>query len=49
MRKALREHRAAYVFAPNQCPLAPQTTRIQQRAEALGGLVTPLILTRVDY
>jgi chromosome partitioning protein len=51
-RKALKEHRAAYVFALNQCPPAQQTTRIQQGAEALealGGLITPLILNRVDY
>jgi chromosome partitioning protein len=51
-RKALREHRADYVFVLNQCPPAQQTARVQQGAEALealGGLITPLILTRVDF
>jgi chromosome partitioning protein len=51
-RKALKEHRADFVFALNQCPPAQQTARIEQGAEALeamGGLITPLILTRVDY
>ena len=51
-RRALKEHRADYVFALNQCPPAQQTARIQQGAEALealGGLITPSILTRVDY
>jgi chromosome partitioning protein len=51
-RKALRELRAQYVFALNQCPPAQQSARIQQGAEALealGGLITPMILTRVDY
>ena len=51
-RKALKEHRASYVFALNQCPPAQQSARIQQGAEALealGGLITPMILSRVDY
>jgi len=51
-RKALRQHRADYVFVLNQCPPAQQTARVQQGAEALealGGLITPLILTRVDF
>jgi chromosome partitioning protein len=51
-RKALKEHRAAFAFALNQCPPAQQTARIEQGTEALeamGGLITPLILTRVDY
>ncbi|SDR52735.1 chromosome partitioning protein [Rhizobiales bacterium GAS113] len=51
-RKALKEHRADFAFALNQCPPAQQTTRVEQGAEALeamGGLITPLILTRVDY
>jgi len=51
-RKLLRQHRADYVFVLNQCPPAQQTTRVQQGAEALealGGLITPLILTRVDF
>ncbi len=51
-RKALRAHRADYVFVLNQCPPAQQTARVEQGAEALealGGLITPLILTRVDF
>jgi len=51
-RTALRERRAAFAFALNQCPPAQQTARVEQGAEALeamGGLITPLILTRVDY
>jgi chromosome partitioning protein len=51
-RKALKEHRADFVFALNQCPPAQQTARVEQGAaalEAMGGLITPLILTRVDY
>jgi chromosome partitioning protein len=51
-RKALKDLRAAYAFALNQCPPAQQTARVQQGAEALealGGLITPLVLNRVDY
>jgi chromosome partitioning protein len=51
-RRNLKEHRADYVFALNQCPPAQQTARVEQGAadlEAMGGLITPLILTRVDY
>ena len=36
----------------NQCPPAEQTARVQDGAEALeemGELISPLILTRVDY
>ena len=36
----------------NQCPPAQQTARVEQGAEALeamGGLITPLVLSRVDY
>ena len=51
-RKALREHKADYAFVLNQCPPAQQTARVEQGAEALeamGGLITPLVLSRVDY
>ena len=51
-RNALSEHKADFAFALNQCPPAQQTSRVLQGAEALeemGGLITPLILTRVDY
>jgi chromosome partitioning protein len=51
-RKALKEHKAAFAFALNQCPPAQQTARVQQGTEALeamGGLITPLVLSRVDY
>jgi chromosome partitioning protein len=51
-RDSLKEHKGAYAFVLNQCPPAQQTTRVERGAEALeamGGLITPLILTRVDY
>jgi chromosome partitioning protein len=51
-RKTLKEMRSEFVFVLNQCPPAQQTTRVQEGAaalEAMGGLITPLVLTRVDY
>jgi chromosome partitioning protein len=51
-RKTLKEHRADFVFALNQCPPAQQTARVEEGAavlEEMGGLITPMILTRVDY
>jgi chromosome partitioning protein len=44
--------RADYVFVLNQCPPAQQTARVEEGAaalEAMGGLITPLVLSRVDY
>jgi chromosome partitioning protein len=41
-----------FVFLLNQCPPAQQTARVKDGIETLeemGGLITPLILSRVDY
>jgi chromosome partitioning protein len=51
-RAALKEIGADFVFLLNQCPPAQQTARVQDGVETLeemGGLISPLILTRVDY
>jgi len=51
-RKALKEMGADHVFMLNQCPPAQQTARVEEGAaalEAMGGLITPMVLTRVDY
>jgi chromosome partitioning protein len=51
-RAALEEIGAKFVFLLNQCPPAEQTARVQDGAEALeemGGLISPLVLARVDY
>jgi chromosome partitioning protein len=51
-RGVLEEVGAKFVFLLNQCPPAQQTARVQDGAEALeemGALVSPFILTRVDY
>ena len=51
-RTALEEIGAKFVFLLNQCPPARQTARVQDGVEALeemGGLLSPLILARVDY
>ncbi|HXW19820.1 MAG TPA: ParA family protein [Roseiarcus sp.] len=51
-RRTLRQMRADYVFVLNQCPPAQQTARVEEGAaalEAMGGLLTPLVLSRVDY
>lgn len=51
-RKTLKALRGEFVFVLNQCPPAQQTTRVQEGAaalEAMGGLITPLVLARVDY
>ena len=51
-RAALKEIGSDFVFLLNQCPPAQQTARVQDGVEALeemGGLISPLILTRVDY
>jgi len=47
--KALRKE---FVFLLNQCPTFSDSARVQEGAEALeamGGLVTPPIVSRVDY
>jgi chromosome partitioning protein len=51
-RKACSAARKEFAFLLNQCPPAQQTTRIEDGAkalEAMGGLLTPLVSTRVDY
>ncbi|HEV3044383.1 MAG TPA: ParA family protein [Roseiarcus sp.] len=51
-RATLKKMRAEYVFVLNQCPPAQQTARVEEGAaalEAMGGLITPLVLSRVDY
>ena len=51
-RAALEEIGAKFVFLLNQCPPAEQTARVRDGVEALeemGGLISPLILARVDY
>jgi chromosome partitioning protein len=51
-RKALKEMRAEYVFLLNQCPPAQQNARIAEGVaalEAMGGLLSPMVLARVDY
>ena len=51
-RAALKEIGGDFVFLLNQCPPAQQTARVQDGVETLeemGGLISPLILTRVDY
>jgi chromosome partitioning protein len=49
---ALGEIGAKFACLLNQCPAAQQTARVQDCVEALdemGGLISPLILARVDY
>ena len=51
-RKACSAARKEFAFLLNQCPLAQQNARIEDGAkalEAMGGLLTPLVSTRVDY
>ena len=49
-RTALKEIGGDFVFLLNQCPPAQQTARVQDGVETLErGLISPLILTRVDY
>jgi chromosome partitioning protein len=51
-RAALKEVGGDFVFLLNQCPPAQQTARVQDGVETLeemGGQISPLILTRVDY
>jgi len=51
-RAALKAIEGEFVFLLNQCPPAQQTARVRDGIETLeemGGLISPLILTRVDY
>ena len=51
-REALKRGKGDYVFVLNQCPPAQQSARIEEGVaalEAMGGLLSPLVLARVDY
>src|SRR5208337_3308952 len=51
-RVALTEVGGEFVFLLNQCPPAQQTARVNDGVAALeemGGLISPLVLSRVDY
>jgi chromosome partitioning protein len=51
-RQTLKEMGGEYVFVLNQCPPAQQSARVEEGAaalESMGGLLTPLVLARVDY
>ena len=51
-RKVLRTIKREYAFLLNQCPPAQQSARVEEGAkvlEAMGGLLTPMVASRVDY
>ncbi len=51
-RKALKANKREFVFLLNQCPPAQQSARVEEGAavlEAMGGLITPMVSSRVDY
>ena len=51
-RAMVRKHDREYAFLLNQCPPAQQTARVElgmKALEAMGGLLSPLIASRVDY
>ena len=51
-RVALKATKSEFVFMLNQCPPAQQTARVDNAVETLeemGGLISPLVLARVDY
>ncbi len=51
-RAALAEAKGDYVFLLNQCPPSQQSARVNDGVAALeemGGLMSPLVLSRVDY
>jgi chromosome partitioning protein len=51
-RAALKQTNGDYVFLLNQCPPAQQSARVEDGVAALeemGGLISPLVLSRVDY
>jgi chromosome partitioning protein len=51
-RKVLKDLRKDYAFLLNQCPPAQQSARVQEGVEtleAMGGLLSPLVSSRVDY
>ena len=51
-RKTLKALKAEYAFVLNQCPPAQQNARVEEgmkALEAMGALLSPLVLARVDY
>lgn len=51
-RSRIKAQRKEFVFVLNQCPTFADSARVQEGAEALeamGGLITPPIVSRVDY
>lgn len=51
-RARIKTLRRDYVFLLNQCPTFSDSARVQEGAEALeamGGLITPPVVSRVDY
>jgi chromosome partitioning protein len=51
-RTALKAANSDFVFMLNQCPPAQQSARVDNAVDALeemGGLISPLVLARVDY
>ena len=51
-RKSLRDLNKQFVFLLNQCPPAQQSARVDEGVkalEAMGGLISPLVASRVDY
>ena len=51
-RKMVKSHGREYAFLLNQCPPAQQSARVELGAkalEAMGGLLTPLVSSRVDF
>ncbi len=51
-RKTIKEMKAEFAFVLNQCPPAQQNARVEEgikALEAMGALMSPLILARVDY
>lgn len=51
-RKTARALRKDYVFLLNQCPSSQQSARVDEGVvalEAMGGLISPLVTSRVDY
>lgn len=51
-RAALKASASDFVFMLNQCPPAQQSARVDNAVAALeemGGLISPLVLARVDY
>ncbi len=51
-RQLLKTMKKDFVFLLNQCPPAQQSARVQDGAkalEAMGGIITPLVGSRVDF